>query len=215
VTTTSTRRGSTTLGEEARFFWSQTNPRIMAATLVAVLAARLVVGDWRLDDVWIALGLIAAQPFVEWVIHVAVLHYRPVTILGREVDFLLARKHREHHADPTVVELIFVPLPALLRLIPLVGLGLWLLLPTPAALTAMAVASALLLTYEWTHYLVHSAYRPKTRLYRAIWRAHRLHHHKNEQYWFGVTNATADRLLGTYPDAAQVPTSPTARNLGG
>jgi hypothetical protein len=144
VTTTSTRRGSTTLGEEARFFWSQTNPRIMAATLVAVLAARLVVGDWRLDDVWIALGLIAAQPFVEWVIHVAVLHYRPVTILGREVDFLLARKHREHHADPTVVELIFVPLPALLRLIPLVGLGLWLLLPTPAALTAMAVASALL-----------------------------------------------------------------------
>jgi sterol desaturase/sphingolipid hydroxylase (fatty acid hydroxylase superfamily) len=205
---------ATSLRQEARFFWTQRNPRIMAAALVLALGARLVVGDWSLDDVWVAMALIAAQPFVEWVLHIMVLHYRPRTLLGRELDFLLARKHREHHADPTVVDLIFIPLPVLLRVIPLGALLSWLVLPTTAmALTAICVGLVLLLGYEWTHYLVHSAYRPKTRVYRAIWRAHRLHHYKNEQYWFGVTNPAADHLLGTFPDPADVPTSPTARNL--
>ena len=70
--------------------------------------------------------------------------------------------------------------------------------------------------YEWTHYLIHSDHRPRTRAYRAVWRNHRLHHYKNEHYWFTVTTAgTADRLFGTYPDPETVPTSPTAKNLHG
>ncbi len=70
------------------------------------------------------------------------------------------------------------------------------------------------LGYEWTHYLIHSDYKPKTRFYRAIWRNHRQHHFKNEHYWFTVTSSgTADRVLGTYPDLASVETSPTAKNL--
>ena len=52
------------------------------------------------------------------------------------------------------------------------------------------------LCYEWTHYLIHSDYKPKTRVYRAIWRNHRNHHYKNEHYWFTVTSSgTADRVL--------------------
>ncbi len=50
--------------------------------------------------------------------------------------------------------------------------------------------------YEWTHYLIHTDYKPKTRVYRAIWRNHRNHHYKNEHYWFTVTSSgTADRVL--------------------
>ena len=56
-------------------------------------------------------------------------------------------------------------------------------------------------------------YKPKTRVYRSIWRNHRQHHFKNEHFWFTVTSSgTADRVLGTYPDAT-VETSPTAKNL--
>ena len=70
------------------------------------------------------------------------------------------------------------------------------------------------LGYEWCHYLIHSEYKPKTALYRSIWRNHRHHHFKNEKYWFTVTSAgTADRLLGTYPDPSAVAASPTAKNL--
>ena len=37
--------------------------------------------------------------------------------------------------------------------------------------------------YEWIHYLTHTAYRPRGALYRGMWRYHRLHHFKNENYW--------------------------------
>ena len=76
--------------------------------------------------------------------------------------------------------------------------------------------AAVLLGYEWTHYVIHSDYKPRTRLYKAVWRNHRLHHYKNEHYWFTVTStATADRLFGTYPDPGEVKASPTAKNLHG
>ena len=61
-----------------------------------------------------------------------------------------------------------------------------------------------------------SDYKAKTRFYRAIWRNHRLHHYKNEHYWFGVsTSGTSDWVLGTRPDPATVAASPTAKNLHG
>ena len=67
--------------------------------------------------------------------------------------------------------------------------------------------------YEWVHYLVHSDYRPRSKAFRAVWRNHRLHHYKNEHYWFTVTTSgTADRLFGTYPDSGEVrPRRPCAQ----
>ena len=70
------------------------------------------------------------------------------------------------------------------------------------------------LGYEWTHYLIHSEYKPKTRIYRAIWRNHRRHHYKNEALLVHSDElGHADRVLGTYPDPAMTPSSPTAKNL--
>lgn len=219
TTTTSPTTGSrkptqTTLAEEFRFFRGHRNARIEAAAVAIALAARLAVGTWGSSDAVVLAALVVAQPFFEWTFHVYVLHYRPVRLFGRTFDFELARKHREHHADPTVVELIFVPLRSLLALSVVTVAAALLFMPTVAgALTLLAGASALLLGYEWTHYLIHSRYRPKTRVFRAIWRAHRLHHYKNEQYWFGVTHPAADCVLRTYPDPGTVATSPTARDL--
>ncbi len=68
--------------------------------------------------------------------------------------------------------------------------------------------------YEWTHFLIHTAHRPRSAYYRSIWRNHRLHHYKNEHYWHGITNTLSDRVLRTNPDQADVPRSPTARTLG-
>lgn len=50
---------------------------------------------------------------------------------------------------------------------------------------------------------------------RSRIRHHRLHHYKNEEYWYGVSLHLADRLLGTLPSADSVPRSPTARDLEG
>lgn len=209
-----TRARSTTLSDEFAVFRRHRNAQVEAATVVVVLLARLTSGPATPADALVVAGLLAAQPVFEWCFHVYVLHYRPVTVFGRTVDFELARKHRDHHAEPTDVDLVFVPFRSLLKVIPAGAIVALVALPsTSAALSAMTAAALLLLTYEWAHYLIHSRYRPKTRLFRALWRAHRLHHYKNEQYWFGVTNPAADYLLGTAPDAADVPTSATARDL--
>ena len=82
------------------------------------------------------------------------------------------------------------------------------------ALTGLATSYATLLSYEWAHFLIHSTYKPRHWYYRYIWRAHRLHHYRNERYWFGVTINLADHVFRTFPDKEAVEPSPTARTLG-
>jgi Fatty acid hydroxylase superfamily len=175
----------------------------------------VVVGDYRWTDAVVPFLLVATFPLVEWVIHVFVLHWRPRRVGPVELDSLLARKHREHHADPRDLPLVFIPWRALMWLIPAYAVVALLVLPREGlALTYLVSSAALACVYEWTHYLVHSDYRPRSKVYRAVWRNHRLHHYKNEHYWFGVTTpGTADRLLGTHPEPGEVETSPTVRAL--
>jgi fatty acid hydroxylase family protein len=213
--TARTVRGDFTLADAWREFWRHPSPWMIAAALVMALTARMVVGDWRITDALVLAVMAAAFPFFEWMIHVFILHWRPRRVGGLTIDLLLARKHREHHADPRIAALVFIPWKALpwllsgamaiaLLAFPRFGLGL----------TYLAFAMALGLGYEWTHHLIHTDYKPTTPVYRAIWRNHRLHHFKNEHYWFTITSSgTADRLLRTHPDPATVPTSSTAKNL--
>ena len=67
---------------------------------------------------------------------------------------------------------------------------------------------------QWSHFLIHTPYVPRTRWYRTVWRNHRLHHFKHEGYWMGVSSNLGDRLLRTNPDQRSIPKSPTARTLG-
>ncbi len=206
---------ATTLADEFRFFASSVTPRIIAPTLFVAGAIRTYLGGWTWWDLVIVVGLIAAEPFIEWLIHVFILHWKPKRLFGREMDPLVARKHRAHHSDPRRTEWIFVPLPVLAKAMPLTGLAYLLIFPTlRLGMTAITAATSILLTYEWTHFLIHSRYKPKTRLYRYIWNAHRLHHFKNEHYWFGVTNPLGDHALGTFPEKDAVETSATCKTLG-
>lgn len=208
-------RNSLTLSEAAREFWRHPSPAGIALTFLAALTARIVVGDWRLTDAVLPAIMVATFPVFEWIIHVAILHWRPRRLGGLAVDPLLARKHRQHHSDPRKVELIFMPWQTLLWVIPTaVTMALVAFPRLGLGLTYLAVLTALGLAYEWTHYLIHTDYKAKTATYRSIWRNHRRHHFKNEHYWFTVTTTgTADRLLGTYPDPSTVPTSATAKDL--
>jgi len=212
---TGTRRASVSLGQAWRAFVRHPSPWMIATTLMFGLVARLLVGDWRWTDAVLPLALVAAFPVIEWVIHVCVLHWRPRRLGPVELDTLLARKHRAHHADPRDIPLVFIPWQVLAWLLPTyVALAFWAFPRDGLGLTFVVAVTGLGFAYEWTHYLVHSDYRPRSKTYRAVWRNHRLHHYKNEHYWFTVTTAgTADRILGTYPEIADVETSPTVRAL--
>jgi hypothetical protein len=216
ITGQARRRESLTLPAAGAEFWRHPSPWMISAFLIGSLSARVVVGGWHWWELAIPAALVALFPVIEWCIHVAILHWRPRSLGPVTIDSLLAREHRAHHADPRDLPLVFIPWKALVWLLPAYVAVAWLAFPSwPSALTLLVSVYAVKLGYEWTHYLVHSDYRPRSRWYRSVWRNHRLHHYKNEHYWFTVTTAgTADRLFGTYPaDPSAVKTSPTVKKL--
>jgi Fatty acid hydroxylase superfamily len=213
------RRRSLPLGEAWSEFVRHPSPWMIGAFLLGSVVARVALpisghhGAWW--ELLIPAGLVALFPVIEWVVHVVILHWRPRSLGPVTIDSLLARDHRAHHADPRDLPLVFIPWRALVWLLPAyVGVALLTTPTTSSMLTLLVSVYGVMAGYEWTHYLVHSDYRPRSRWYRSVWRNHRLHHYKNEHYWFTVTSAgTADRLFGTCPDPTSVEKSPTARSL--
>jgi len=204
-----------TLGAALRIFVGYLNARAIAAMFAAAVVLRLALGGWSWGDVVVAGIILGLQPFTEWVIHVTVLHLRPFTIRGRTIDPILSRRHRMHHQEPKLIKHVLIPRGVTIRLLAFSLPLYWLATPTlREGATALVTAYGMLLLYEWTHFLIHSSYTPKTWYYRSIWRAHRLHHYRNEKYWFGVTINVADHVLRTFPQRDEVEPSPTARTLG-
>jgi len=213
-----------TLGAAWREFRSKRAPQLIAAATVAALAARAALGapTWR-DAAAVAFMLVV-YPFGEWAIHVHLLHLRPFRVRGRKVDLISARAHRQHHEQPHRLDLInFSPgevLAILLLAVPTaVGIGAGLTAailgaaPLGPLVSMLLTGYVLVAVYEWTHFLIHTAHRPRSRYYRSIWRNHRLHHFKNERYWHGITNTVSDRVLGTFPDQREIRRSRTVRAL--
>lgn len=198
-----------------REFTTFRSARWLAAMVAGSVVVRLVLGGWGVRDLVIAAVFVGLQPFTEWLIHVFILHWRPREILGRVRDPWVARSHRRHHQAPKDPRFIFIAMPAIKFYAALDVVLLVVAWQTrPSIATGVAVANMLALLYEWTHWLIHSDYQPRSRLYRGLWRAHRLHHFRNENYWYGVTGHLGDRVLRTYPRKEDVPLSPTATTLG-
>jgi len=207
---------SQSLRVHARLFTHFLSARIIVFFFVATLAVRITMGHWRWLNLLGPAIIVVLEPFIEWTIHVYLLHFRPRPIVGKERDPYVARKHRAHHQDPRNVELVLLPSRVPLIALPIAALATALLggRDYPGAVGTLAFGYLMLLTYEWTHFLIHSKYRPRRWYYRVIWRNHRNHHFRNENYWFGVTGHLGDRVLGTYPAKDDVPLSPTATTLG-
>lgn len=212
---TGSRRAGQTLGEAWRAFWRHPSPWLIATFLVGAVVHRAMVPTFSWPELLVPAALVLGFPLIEWTVHVVVLHWRPRRWGPVQVDSLLARKHRAHHADPRQLPLVFIPWQVELWLLPAYVVVALVAFPGRASgATFLVTVGVLMAGYEWVHYLVHSDHRPRSRAFRAVWRNHRLHHYKNEHYWFTVTTAgTADRLLGTFPEAAEVPTSATVRAL--
>ncbi|HTW42762.1 MAG TPA: sterol desaturase family protein [Solirubrobacteraceae bacterium] len=220
---TSQRAELTTLGACWREFITRFSPRAVLGAFALALGARIYVGQWSWRDVLAPLALLAAQPFVEWAIHKYLLHLAPIRIRGRRIELYGSIQHRNHHLAPAELDRVLLKPIEVVSFLVQIALVIALLtlaidLPLgwpvlPLALTGVAFSYLGLFRYEWSHFLIHTPYVPKTRWYRTIWRNHRLHHFKHEGYWMGVSSNLGDRLLGTNPDQQTVAKSATARTL--
>jgi hypothetical protein len=217
-------REVSSLGAARREFLRKESPWVLAAGILTLAVIRLLIGDltWR-DGVAVA-AMLAIYPFGEWAIHVYLLHAKPLQVRGRKVETVAARAHRAHHREPNDLDMVllywwqaaFLMLVAVPLTIAAGALLVTLVagpVPLGALLSAAIAGYSMVFVYEWTHFLIHTAYVPRTAAYKAIWRNHRLHHFKNEHFWHGITNNLSDRVLGTNPDQSDVPKSETARTL--
>jgi hypothetical protein len=214
-----------TLPEARRSFLRRPSPWLIFIGIAAAVAGRLAIGGFGWGDAVAIAAMLVVYPFGEWAIHVFLLHMKPFTLRGRKVLPVAARAHRAHHREPADLNqvLLYWWQVALLLLLAVPGtvlVGGAITAPIGEGflwgpmLTGLITGYVLVLAYEWTHYLIHTAYVPRGRIYRSIWRNHRLHHFKNEHFWHGVTQNLSDRVLGTNPDHREVPKSTTARTLG-
>lgn len=204
----------TNLREGIRAFFTYPSPVILASLAIGSLILRGFFGPWDRYDALIALLPVLIWPFLEWSLHRYLLHLQPMRILGFTVDFDFAKKHRIHHQQPWRAKHIFLPVYVHILMAPLLTAGAFWLLPRPGlAATWMAALAAMALVYEWTHFIVHSRIRPKSRFAQRLFHNHRMHHFRNEHYWYSFTMPHVDVMFGTGPDDKTVPRSPTCRTL--
>ncbi len=206
-----------TLGDHLRFFFHERVLRVMAAVPVAALLVRIAVGGWSWTDPAVLVLLLGLYPFFEWGIHVLVLHAKPKRVFGRTIELGATRNHRDHHARPTDPAMSVADSG---RNMAQFSVGILLLAGVVSrsvtlTLDVFAFAWAGVLAYEWTHYLMHSAWKPRSAWFAKRRHLHLLHHYRSEHHWFGVVAHGADVVLRTSPAPRSVPRSPTARLLGG
>jgi hypothetical protein len=209
------KKACRTLREAAALFFRCLSPKLVTFFLLIPLAARVALGGFTHWDAVLTAGIVVGWGLQEHWAHKHLLHLKPFQLFGRTFDLYFARRHRAHHRAPWDLAQTMLP-PRVVITAAVINAALWwLIMPTrELALTGITAYTAMALLYEWSHYLTHTPYQPKGRLYRRILMNHRLHHFKHEDYWLGFTNPFFDDLFGTAPDPATVEKSPTVSNLG-
>ena len=198
-----------------KVFVAHPSAQLLALAFLTAAGVRLWLGHFGWVDAVVALGIWAYFPVNEWLIHVFVLHYKPVRFFGRKIDLYLPWTHRRHHADPWNPKWVFIPrhvhassFPVFAAIVYLAGSWRG---PVLSGLTAYLFFAV---HYEWVHYLAHIPWCPDIAYYKRRVKEHRWHHFRNENYWWGVSMGLGDRLFGTAPLVQEAGLSGTTATLG-
>ena len=195
-------------------FLQHWSPRLLLLFALIAFCCRHLLGPWTYQDGFLGAIMVIFWGFQEWLVHNFLLHWKPMPLLGREIDLTIAISHREHHAQPWDVDMAFTPL-QVYTWAPFVLVGFWFLAMPSAELALTGILSYIVLGlhYEWFHFLVHTRYRPKNIYYRQLWRNHRMHHFKNENFWYGMTLLYGDLFFKTNPTYKNTPFSAHCQDL--
>ena len=209
------RPPSDTLSRVVRLFVGAPSTRCILLAIAGSLLGRLGAGAATAAELSLMAAVFAAWPFGEWAAHRWLLHIRPRRVLGLRFDPYFARRHREHHLNPSDYALVFLPVRVVAGAYAVFSLGLyacsgsWRL--TMGVMAAISVAA---LVYEWNHFVAHTDYAPPVRWQAEVVRRHRLHHYKSERRWYGFTVPAVDDWFGTGGAAGDAKRSRTTRTLG-
>ena len=163
------------IGAARREFLRKESPWALGVGIFVLVALRALVGELTWRDAVAVAAMLAIYPFGEWAIHVYLLHAKPMRIRGREIETVAARAHRAHHGEPNDLDMVLLywwqAAFLMLVAVPLtIGIGVgdrhrWSRgRCRSAALISAAIAGyCMVFVYEWTHFLIHTAYGPRSR----------------------------------------------------
>jgi sterol desaturase/sphingolipid hydroxylase (fatty acid hydroxylase superfamily) len=192
-------------------------PAVQLYLVLACISGGVLVAFFGLnrDALFGALAFCVAYPLIEYGLHRFVLHspylYRSVITAA-----LWKRIHFDHHTDPDDGTVILGGVATMLPAVVTFTLPLgYLAGGTTGAMGALTTGLFVIAFYELIHCSAHLSFTPRNAYARKLKRMHLLHHFHNETKNFGITSPICDILFGTYYDTvADVPRSPTTRNLG-
>lgn len=188
---------------------------IIAMYTLAILAWAVMLTSGQIGQWWWLIGVLVVVPFYEWVVHRYILHADMRGMPKRFQDFW-EKVHPGHHKNPSFIPWIFAPFIVAFQ-VPLSFFILAYLIFQNfyAALMLYCITQSYYLFYEWMHLAHHlDFYNPKTQWGKELKRNHMLHHFKNERYWWGITNTIGDKILGSKPEAQDVPFSVSVKDIG-
>jgi 4-hydroxysphinganine ceramide fatty acyl 2-hydroxylase len=190
-------------------FFKHGSNLLLALAIVAILGCALL-GALRLGPLWVVVGALLFY-LSEYSWHRFAFHAPPAPWAW--MRRLQHRLHYDHHAEPSRLDLLFLPIwflaPNLLITAGLVYLILGASFVAPIMLGVMLA----IFHYEWVHYVAHIPYQPRTRFGRWMKQYHLRHHFISEKLWFGVSNPSLDVLYRTYREPKNVGKSATVRKL--
>jgi dihydroceramide fatty acyl 2-hydroxylase len=150
--------------------------------LTVLHAALLVVGGfiaWTLAEYWL---------------HRLFFHWKPPGKWGERLHFLV---HGVHHTWPRDKYRLVMP-PAVSIALYFIFLGLFVLTLGRHAFAFHAGFVVGYMFYDLTHYYLHH-FAPKSDYGRRLKKNHMLHHFKDPEHRFGVSNMVWDKVFGTGP----------------
>ncbi len=191
-------RVPSTLRQAARSFFSFGSPRLLGAQLLCAVVARPFFGKPTALEALVVAGVAAYWPIQEWVLHRYVLHAPPIRFGSFTYESGAARAHKVHHDAPLDPKTTLLPTWTIATLIP-IHLLLWRTIsPTKGfACTGVIVLGAAALSYEWIHFLTHTAYRPRSAWFARVKKRHLAHHFRDPNRWFAFAVPSVDEWLGT------------------
>jgi 4-hydroxysphinganine ceramide fatty acyl 2-hydroxylase len=156
---------------------------------------------------WLALaGGVVVWYFTEYIVHRFILHGILAKVMPKAYD-----GHARHHSHPEELKYLLTPnhynIPGYVFFAVIAYLVTRHFDTTSAFLLTLSLSQ---IYYEWSHFVSHRPIVPLSPWGKWMKKFHLLHHFKNEHYWFGVTNATLDVLVGSDPEPSKVPSYSTA-----
>ncbi len=134
---------------------------------------------------------------VEYAIHRWVFHFKPTNVQQEKIKYNIHGVHHEYPRDkdrlvmPPVLSLV---LATVFYMVFRTVLGPKVLLFFPGFLFGYSA-------YLLIHYAVHR-FRPPAGFLKVLWTHHALHHYREEDTAFGVSNPLWDYVFGTMPQKA-------------